>query len=334
MAGKGFFQYIPEWINQAKLKMNKKLLVLLIFVGIASFFWFLRALEQDYITTIQHPVIYTNLPDNKVLVNEMPKKLEIEVEGKGSVILNHNWDISKSPIRINFQQIYSTPIERNKDTQVELSSSQIKPRVENQLSDLKVRSINPNSLVFLFSETIIKKVPVVANLDYVLEKDFMIRDGIIIIPDSVEVSGPAALVDTITSISTNNVRIRKLDHTIKRNLTLINPDELISLSAKKVAIEIPIEQYTEKTLTVPIDGINVPDSVHLKTFPANTQITFRVVISAFDLIKSQDFRIVVDYLEIDPASPAKIKPHILVAPGLIENPRINPEMVDYLLEQK
>ncbi|MCK5821783.1 MAG: hypothetical protein KAH17_07850, partial [Bacteroidales bacterium] len=117
-------------------------------------------------------------------------------------------------------------------------------------------------------------------------------------------------------------------------LSLISPLDRIELSLKRVAVEIAVEQYTEKSLTVPIEGINIPDSVHLKTFPSHAQITFRVVISAYDLIQSQDFRVGADYLEISSSPLTKIKPRIIMAPDLIENPRINPELVDYLLEQK
>ncbi len=334
MANKRFFLDLPKRLDQAKLKINKRLVVFLIFVGIATFLWFLRALEQDYVTRISHPVSYTNLPTDKVLVHEMPSKLSIEVKGKGFAIIRHNWDISKNPVQLNFGQLHRQELPSTPSIKIQVFSSQIKPQVASQLTKLSVNSITPESLMFEFSEKITKRVPIHADIFLDLEKQFMIRNGIILLPDSVDISGPAAIVDTINSILTTEIKLKKVNKSIKRNLSLVSPGNELQLSVKKVVVEIPVEQYTEKSLSVPVVAINVPDSLHLKTFPAQVEVKFRVVISAFDLIQPQDFQIVVDYLETAQDSPVKIKPHILVAPGLIENPRIKPEWLDYLLEQK
>ncbi|MEA1876443.1 MAG: YbbR-like domain-containing protein [Bacteroidota bacterium] len=334
MAKTRFIQKITGKVEMAKHKMNKKLVVFLVFGGIATFFWFLRALEQNYITQINHPVVYINFPDDLVLIKELPKRISLEIEGEGNAILRHNWDIAKTPVRISFNQVYRDKLPQENNFLISVLTSHLKPTVETQLSNFKVLRIKPDSLSFHFSESSTKRVPVIADLKLDLEKQFMIRDRIMIQPDSVDISGPTAIIDTINSISTTDLKFKKLDHSVKRNLSLVNPHNLLTISAKRVAVEILVEQYTEKSLSVPIEGINVPDSVHLKTFPAHVQVTFRVVISAFDLIQTQDFRIAADYLEISSATLTKIKPRILMAPGLIENPRINPELVDYLLEQK
>ena len=334
MAGRELVKKMSVIIKLTKLNINRKLLVFLIFGGIATFFWFLRALEQNYVARIDHPIVYSNFPDDKVLVHKLPSRISLEVEGEGYAILRHNWDISKNPVKLVFNQIYRDKFPQEDNVLISVPVSQIKTIVDNQLNDLRVLTIKPDSLNFHFSSSITKRVPVQADIKLDLEKQFMIRNWIIIQPDSVDLSGPTAIVDTVNSILTTDLKFKKLDHSVKKNLGLIIPHDLLSTSVKRVTVEIPVEQYTEKSLSVPIEGINVPDSVHMKTFPAHANITFRVVISAFDLIQTQDFRIGADYLEISDASPVKIKPRILMAPGLIENIRINPELVDYLLEQK
>lgn len=309
-------------------------MVFLIFVGIATFFWFLRALEQTYISQIEHPVIYTNLPDKKILVKELPRRLSLEVEGTGFAILRHNWDISKNPVRINFEQIYKNTLPQSSQLNVSIPTIQLKPKIASQLNKLRITSIKPDSIDFSFSGTLTRKVPILLDLELGLEKQFMIRDQILISPDSIDVTGPAIILDTLRGIYTANLRFKNLDHSIIRNIGLVKPDEQLRLSEKRVVINVPIEQYTEKSLSVPIEGINLPDSLHLKTFPAQVQLKFRVVISAFDAVRPDNFKVIADYLEIDPASPAKIKPQLILAPSLIENPTISPELVDYLLEKK
>jgi len=334
MTRQGILDKLSQQINPNNLKLDKRLVVFLVFVGIATLLWFLAALEKNHITSIEHPVVFNDLPNNKVLVNELPSKLTLEVEGKGFTILRHNWDISKSPVVIKFTQLSQGISQKKGILRLDIPTSQIKSRISNQLDNLKVLSITPDSLHFVLAGTSTKKVPVISNLSFDLQKQYMIRDKIKISPDSITVTGPALIIDTLSGIYTTSLRLRNLNRSASRTLNLENPNTQLKLETDKVEIEIPVEQFTEKKLTIPIDPINLPDSLNLKTFPATVEATFRVVMSAYDKIQPEDFRIVVDYLDIESGTSSKIKAKILLAPSLIENPRIKPEIMDYLLEQK
>ena len=316
-----------------RLKPDKRWVAFLVFFGIATFLWFLAALEKSYNTNIDHPVIFSHIPRDKVVVNKLPDKLSLEVQGTGYDILRHNWDITKSQIDIKLNQ-FIKGISSAEEQSISIQSNQIKSRVTSQLNDLLVLNILPDSLVFVLSASSKKKIPVISGVSFELEKQYMIRDKIIIKPDSVVVTGPTIIMDTLSGIYTSDIRLKNLDHSVKRNLDIIMPNDQLKTDTRRVSIEIPVEQFTEKKLTIPVYPVNLPDSLNLKTFPATVQATFRVVISAYDQIQPEDFKIVVDYLDIEPGTTNKIKPKIMMAPGLIENPRIKPELMDYLLEQK
>ena len=321
-------------IKLYNIKLDKPLLVFLVFFGIATFLWFLAALEKDYTTTIEHPVLFTDLPEDKVVVSELPSKLKLEVEAAGLTLLRHNWDISKNPVEIKFSQLLRGKKNNQENFKLSIPSSQIKSRIANQLDNIAVIEVLPDSLHFLLSGSDRRKVPVISNISFVLEKQFMIRDKIEISPDSVVVIGPSVMLDTLSGIYTSSLRFRKLNHSLTRNLNLEIPNDQLRIETTKVIVDIPVEQFTEKKLTIPVDPINLPDSLNLKTFPASVEAIFRVVISAFDNIQPEGFKIVVDYFDIEAGNILKIKPNVLMAPSLIENLRIEPELVDYLLEQK
>lgn len=333
MSPQDLINKISGKITDQRFKWNRRLSVLLLFVGIATFLWFLRALEKEYYTRINHPVMYQNLPETQILVNDLPQKLSLEVYGTGFAILRHNWDISKSPIKINIRQFLQNGKEESSSLVLAIPSVQIKNRIGNQLTNLEVRGVSPDSLVLIFSPEYTKKLPVIAHIDIELEKQYMIKDQVIIKPDSVTVKGPELILDTLTRIYTNQHHFRKVDQSQKRNISLLIPHDQVELSDKKVLVEIPVEQYTEKTVSVPVIPVNVPDSLMMKTFPAHVQITFRVIVSAYEKIQANDFLVWADYKNAENSKNRKIKPQLHGIPPQIENPRIHPEVIDFLLEK-
>lgn len=96
---------VAEQESHRNIKRRRQVLILLFCVVIASVLWFLRALENRYDTEITHPVEYVNLPENYVLLQPLPRKLTLEVEGLGFSILRHNWDFSKDPLIVDFHDI-------------------------------------------------------------------------------------------------------------------------------------------------------------------------------------------------------------------------------------
>ena len=63
----------------------------------------------------------------------------------------------------------------------------------------------------------------------------------------------------------------------------------------RVDCSIELERFTELQIPVPIDVLNLPDSILLQTFPSRIMLTCRVGLSKYDRIESHPFRAVVDY---------------------------------------
>ncbi len=323
---------IKAWLTQ--LNKNRRVSIMLVFIGIASFFWFLRALDETYTSTVKQAVVFTNLPGNKLLANTLPSELLLKVKGEGTQILRHNWDPGRNLIEIDLSDLFKTEISSSGNSSWSISSRKMNPIISARLNDLIIVSIAPDSLHFSVSELVTRKIPVVPDISIEVEKQFMVREEVRVSPDSIDITGPALILDTLTAVSTEALRLKKLDRSVTRNLSIRLPDEQMSTTIKRVNVEISIEQFTEKILQVPIMTVNVPDSLALKTFPAAVEVVFRVVLSAFDQIDPTDFMIVADYLDIEFSTSRKLKPRIEMAPSLIEHPKIQPELVDYLLENK
>ena len=116
-----------------------------------------------------------------------------------------------------------------------------------------------------------------------------------------------------------------------RSLFPVLPDWLL-LTLKKSG-KLPVDIYTEKTVEVPLHGINFPADKALRAFPSKVQITFQVGLKRFRSIKADDFVINVSYEELLKLGSDKYTVKLKSFPNGINQIRIVPEQVDFLIEQ-
>ncbi len=82
----------------------------------------------------------------------------------------------------------------------------LKDQISGQLpAELQLLEIKPDTLHFQFARRASRMVPVRPDLVFALDGQFTTRDGILLEPDSVRVTGPDAILDTLGYISTERV---------------------------------------------------------------------------------------------------------------------------------
>ena len=81
---------------------SREFLIFLFFFFIASGFWLLQTLNNDYETEFSIPVRLKGVPNNVVITSEPPSELHIRVKDKGTVLLNYMLGKSFFPITLDF----------------------------------------------------------------------------------------------------------------------------------------------------------------------------------------------------------------------------------------
>ena len=95
----------------------------------------------------------------------------------------------------------------------------------------------------------------------------------------------------------------------------------------------PVDKFTEAAFSVPIEVINVPDSLNLKTFPGQVEITYQVGLSDYENINQHMFRVEVDYLSIENNIGSKIQVNLVKFPEFVKAIQYYPKNVEYILEK-
>ena len=281
---------------------SREFLIFLFFFFIASGFWLLQTLNNDYETEFSIPVRLKGVPNNVVITSEPPSELHIRVKDKGTVLLNYMLGKSFFPITLDFSDYKGT------DNHVRIYSSQFEKRLLNQLNvSTKLLSVKPDTLEYIYSTGASKLVPVKLQGTVSAGRQYYISDTVCK-PDSVLAYAPEGALDTITVAYTQKVKFEDISDTLR--------------------------QQVPKTVEVPLRGVNFPAGKVLRAFPSKVSVTFQVGLSRFNKITESDFHINVSYEELlKLGSDKKYTVKLKSVPKGVNQIRINPEQVDFLIEQ-
>lgn len=298
-----------------------------VFLLISFFIWLLNALSKNYTSSLEYPLQYTDFPEDMVFVGEMPQTIELNVTGHGFAILRYR--ISRKPVPISFT-VSSLTVDKIENSTAYILTRNLRSQVNGQLpSELRLLEINPDTLHFQFAEKSSRLVPVKPDIHFELENQFTTVDGIILEPDSVLVTGPDVVLDTLSFVPTAHEDLGLLSRNFSEKMELARVSGL-EYSVSRVMCSIELERYTEVQLNVPVVVENLPDSLSMQTFPPRIRLTCRVGLSKFERINNNPFRAVVDYREIGEQT-RELEVGVKNIPGYLLGYEYTPRTVEFLI---
>jgi len=314
------------------LKNNRDLLVFVVFLLLSTGLWFLNALRKDFVTTIEYPVKYNEFPDDFILLGDPQTQVQLKVRSLGYNILPYHFGkiISPETLKVSgFKRMHKGDIEGAYVLTRDLKNVFTK----NLTNGIELLEIFPDTLFVLFEKKERKKIPVKFSSELKFKPQYYQSGDIIIKPDSIEISGPSTLIDTINYIYTENKVFENLSDTLQRNISLVSYDKLIC-NPGRVVVNIPVEAFTQKEVKIPLKSVNVPDSLRLKCFPSDIKISFNVAVSRFNTVSSSDFKAEVDFnSNMSSTLPDRLKVKIVNMPEGIKNVEYSPLFVECLFEK-
>jgi YbbR domain-containing protein len=307
--------------------------VFLFFLTISTIFWFLNALSKEYVTNLSFPVKYEKFPPNKILVSELPSQITLKVNSFGFTILQYKLSISQVPIIFNLEDLQLHRFQNVDSSKYYLLTSATLGKIENQLgTSLKILEIQPDSLIFDLEQIGKKKVPIVSRLQLNFIKQYTQKGKTQLLPESVTVAGPISRLDSIHYVNSEPIVIEGVNKTITVKINLVSIKGT-NFSESEVQVTVPVERFTEAEIRVPIEILNLPNSLGLKIFPSQVNISCMVALSDYELLDAKRFRAVVDFSSIAEKPGSKLKVKIVDYPSNIISFKYYPKNVDYILEK-
>ena len=322
---------IKQLGQKIKNSVSREFLTYLVFLLIAFTIWYMVALNKEYTTDLKFTVRYNDLPADKVLVNTPPEYLTLTVNAQGFTLLKYKLGLIFNPVVLdaNYQALRKT------EGEYYISTQSVFDKIAAQLnSDVKLKMIAPDTLKFQFSETIRKNIRVKSALQFQFEKGFLPKGNMSINPREVTVIGPQAIIDTMQYVYTRSKVFKKLKDNLRTSIDL-QPVHQLRYSVVEVLIEQAIERYTEATLTLPIEPMNLPKGLTMKVFPGTITVNCMVPVSDYEKLQPYMFRAVVDYAGIKDVRDNQIKARValLRTPDDVTDVKFQPKSVDFIIEK-
>lgn len=302
-----------------------------VFLLISAFIWLLNALSKNYTSVLEYPLVFADFPENKVSVGELPGHLDLEINAVGYALLRYK--MFRKPVPISFNVSEYNLNSRQDGSRSYILTRYLKDQIATQLpAELQLLQIQPDTLFFQFAEEVTRKVKIQPDFGFTVDKQFTIKDGIVLSPDSVEVTGPDLILDTLSSILTEHLDLGVLTRNFSDRVRLSRTLDL-TYNVSRVNCIIELERFTELQVTVPLEVLNLPDSILLQTFPSNIKINCRVGLSKYERIEEYPFRAVVDYDKIDEGGQV-LNVSITNPPDYLLGYEYAPKSVEYLKSRR
>lgn len=323
------------WLKRkSDLKARTRFFFFLICVVFSVFLWFLNKLSDTYKSTINFPVKYINLPENKIYTNILPAHISVDIEAKGYSLLQHRFNSKQDTLIIDYASEHGL-LQGNNDVHF-ISLKNRKEEIRNQLKDAgNILSISPDTVFFNFAAKEIKKLKVKLNAQLSFKKQFQIKDSIIITPSYIEIYGPLENIKDLQEIETEEFVLSDISEDKEFNLALKIPTSIpvyYRFSHKEVNVKIPVERYTETSVKLAIESINVPNGFDVVLIPDKAEVVMQVPFSKYKLVQQQEWKLQVDFENYSQKNrlPLNLKRY----PAFVKISQIKPNEVEYILIKK
>lgn len=307
---------------------SRELLVFAFFLCISFGFWLLQTLNETFETEVRVPLVLSNIPENVVITTEPPTELLITLRDRGTSLMRFFRDRERAPIELDFKKRDTGAL----NARVTVTPSELLRTVQAYFngSAAHILSVKPDTLEYYYSRGLPVKLAVRACGEVSSAPQNYIQ-GISCSPDSVAVYAPSAVLDTMMYAYTQPLDMTGMTENAT-NIVALRGMKGVKYEPEEVELTVLVGYYTEKTVEVPIKGVNFPADKELRTFPSSVRVTFRVGSSMYQKITSDNFVIAPTYEELLRNPLPKYRPHLKSMPDGVANVRITPPEVDYLIE--
>jgi len=308
----------------------KNALIFFSFVGLASCFWALQYLRQQFDFEVPLKVQYIHIPAGVALLNNPPQEITLHLQDKGTVYFSYL--ISRKKRQSLSVTVDLETVSPNRNSYV-IDQATLRNLIDAKLSGTtQLRLFSPDAIEISYSPLAQKTVPVTINGTIAPASGYLF-DSLWIEPAQAVIYGNEAALDTVHEILTAPVDYKDINQKWTVSAGLQAP-EGIRLSIDNVKLNALTEEYTEKTFELPVTCNNIPSNRNVRFFPSVVELVVRVGLSKYPQLSKSNFEIAVNYDDLYGKNTANCSLTLTHKPLGIESYRIVPNVIEFLIEQK
>lgn len=322
-----------HWVKNYKIDTNSPVFTYFVCIVIAFMIWLLNALGKEYRGTVSMKVNYRDIPEERILLSELPRRINVDMQAPGFTLLRYRMRLVTQPLDFNVSAFVAGISTSKEQKNFAVSTNDLIPKLSKQArSENTILAISPDTLYFEFDNIIEKKVPISADYQLEFKPQFFQSRDAMISPDSVLVRGPACFIDTLTSIPTKQYSFTNLDRDVKKKCNLEEIDG-IEYDISKTEIRVPVSQFTQISSQIQLSTFNLPDTLKMVTFPSQVQVRCMVAMEDAVNVTKDNFILGVDYSDYD-VDKKSLDVVLYSSPSFVKQIRFHPSEVEFIIQKK
>ena len=271
--------HLQKWLTNYKAKLFS--------LFFALFLWFFVVTDNYFDHTTAVSVRIVNQPSGWILKNEIPSRIMVLFRGTGKELL--------------------TFASRDKEIELDLRESarsrtfrltvDMIAGIPPEMTIIPVRIIGTDSIHVELDRFAQKKVRITPQMSVVPEDGYTQVGPILFEPDSVVVSGPKSVVDTLVRVNTVRREFTGLIKSLSGKIGFPSAlPTMIEYSDPDVRFQIDIQRLGEKSIPdIPIRVINVPRGITVQAVPATLSLRLQGGVELLSRITKEDIEATIDY---------------------------------------
>lgn len=311
-----------NWKKIKRTSAFHNTLVFLMFVAVATVFWFFMVMNDSVQESVDMKIHITNVPDSVTFITDPPENVHIGVRDKGTKLMRVIF-ASEPALDIDFREYAEDGLFR-------LSAADFMGIVKQSLGQsAQVINMSVDSLRFEYTDHPGKRVPVHVVADIEAQSGKIISGKPHPSVSTVLLYSARVPLDTISSVSTQPLVRRNLEETTTE-VAEIQPIKGVKIVPAKIDVTVPVEPLVKKTQLVPVQVINIPAGQSVLLFPNKVEVSYYLPMSRFnDELKG--FSVIADYRDLADDKTGRVQLHLAQHPSIAVNARMRSESVEYTI---
>mgnify|MGYP000966824298 FL=1 len=308
-----------------RLLLGKKVGTFLICIGIASLLWVVHALNRNYTYTLKVPVKFLNLPSNKLIVGELPEKLDVEIKTSGLKLLFISLKKNYNEVIVDFNLM------KNNAKSQAYSINNVYFNLKNSINfDVELIKIRPDTLFFSINKSNSKLLPVKANLKVNCLPGYSIISKPTITPAYVTVSGDSISLQKMDTVYTYFLNLKDVHQNFTSPVQLKKPYTSINYNVKDVQLSFNVDKLIESSIKIPVQIMNNTGNETIKLLPNFITIKYLVAMKDYENINENSFKAVVNFEHIKEKQ-KNLQVEIIRTPSEVKIIKTTPSTISYLI---
>lgn len=288
--------------------------------------WIFTTLSSSFKYSVKVALSYKNAPQKKAFHALQADTVNATLQGTGWQMLFSRMSAVNRVVTVDLRTLDS------RDYVV--LTSQLKDINDKKEFDQQIISFDPDTLYFDFSGRKVKKVPVKLLSGISFQRQFSQSGNIAINPPDVTVSGPDNVIDRIKYWPTDSLLVDSVDETVRTTVNLQPVKEgNVSIYPKSVRVKVPVDEYTEKTLQIPVKLINNHEYYNVKIFPQKVSVTFTTSLSRYPEMDEDFFEASADLDLWHERGYSSLPVKLTRIPAFCKIVKIEPQNIDFIIRK-